>query len=191
MALSLETRRELLQVARDAIAAAVDGRSYEPQALPPEAEAAAGAFVTIHQHGELRGCIGQIEARQPLAAAVAQCAMSAATRDPRFAPMSAHELNAGTEIEISVLTPMQRVASPDEIEVGRDGLLIQQGYRSGLLLPQVATEWGWDRDTFLAHTCRKAGLPQDAWKHGAEIFRFQAEIFSERDLSGQIVPPPR
>jgi AmmeMemoRadiSam system protein A len=181
MTLSEETRRELLRIAREAIAAAVNGRSYEAGTTPLEAQQPAGAFVTIHHNRALRGCIGQIEARQPLAAAVAQCAVSAATRDPRFPMLTARELNEGTDIEISVLTPLQPVASPEEIEVGRDGLLIQQGYRSGLLLPQVATEWGWDRDTLLAQTCRKAGLPLDAWKHGAEIYRFQAEIFSERD----------
>jgi uncharacterized protein (TIGR00296 family) len=96
--------------------------------------------------------------------------------------MTARELRAGTDIEISILTPMQRVHAAEEIEVGRDGLLIQQGSHSGLLLPQVASEWGWDRETLLAQTCRKAGLPPDAWKHGAEIYKFQAEIFSEREL---------
>lgn len=183
MSLSPDARRELLRIARDAIAEALHGRVYESHSATAEAQQPAGAFVTIHHHGELRGCIGQIEARQPLAAAVAHCAASAAIRDPRFPPMAMPELDEGTEIEISVLTPMQPVASPEEIEVGRDGLLIQQGYRSGLLLPQVATEWGWNRETFLAQACRKAGLPPDAWKHGAEIFKFQAEIFSERDFS--------
>jgi AmmeMemoRadiSam system protein A len=186
--LSDATRQALLRTAREAIAAAVHGRAYDPPQLPEDAQVPAGAFVTVHQGGQLRGCIGQIEARQPLAAAVVQCAISAATRDPRFPPMSPGELEAGTELEISVLTPMERVTAPEQIEVGRDGLLVQQGYRSGLLLPQVATEWGWDRDTFLAHTCRKAGLPQDAWKHGAEIFKFQAEIFSEREHDPQSRP---
>ncbi len=181
MALADGTRRELLRIARDAIAAAVHGRTYEPADPPPDAMIPSGAFVTIHHYGELRGCIGQIEGRQPLAFAVARCAVSAATRDPRFPPLSARELGAGTEIEISVLTPMQPVTSPEEIEVGRDGLLIQQGHRSGLLLPQVAPEWGWDRDTFLTQTCRKAGLPPDAWRRGAEVFKFQAEIFSEHE----------
>jgi AmmeMemoRadiSam system protein A len=182
MALSAGARRELLRIARDAIAAAVHGRSYSPVAEADEIRAPGGAFVTLHRFGELRGCIGQIEAREPLADAVAHCAVAAATRDPRFPALAARELDAETNIEISVLTPMQRVESVEEIEVGRDGLLIQQDHRSGLLLPQVATEWNWDRDTFLSHTCRKAGLPLDAWKHGAEIFRFQAEIFSEQEI---------
>jgi AmmeMemoRadiSam system protein A len=188
--LNAETRRELLRIAREAIAAAVEGRTYRVEKAPAEADQLAGAFVTIHHNRELRGCIGQIDAREPLASTVAHCAVSAATHDPRFPSLTARELDAGTEIEISVLTPMQPVGAPEEIEVGRDGLLIQQGYRSGLLLPQVATEWGWDRDTFLAQTCRKAGLPLDAWKHGAEIFKFQAEIFGERDSLEPHSPSP-
>jgi AmmeMemoRadiSam system protein A len=172
-------RGELLRIARQAIAAAVEGRPYEPAPSLEETRSPAAAFVSIHHLGELRGCIGQIEARQPLAETVALCAVSAATRDPRFTPLTVHELGHGTEIEISVLTSMQPVASIEEIEVGRDGLMIEQGHRSGLLLPQVASEWGWDRETFLAHTCRKAGLPPDAWKRGASIYRFQAEVFGE------------
>lgn len=182
MAISPEARRELLRIARDAIAAAVHGRPYSARAGTPEARDPGGAFVTLHRFGELRGCIGQIEARDPLDQAVAHCAVAAATRDPRFPPLTERELDAQTEIEISVLTPMEPVRSIDEIEVGRDGLLIEQGPRSGLLLPQVATEWNWDRDTFLARTCRKAGLPPDAWKRGAQLYRFQAEIFSEKNV---------
>lgn len=185
MPLSPDARRELLQIARDAVAAAVQGRHYDPRGEALGAESPAGAFVTLRRFGELRGCIGQIEPREPLAATVAHCAIAAAVRDPRFPPLTAPELDAATDIEISVLTPMERVASVDEIEIGRDGLLVQQRSHSGLLLPQVATEWGWDRDTFLAHACRKAGLPADAWKHGAEIFRFQAEIFGEKELLPQ------
>lgn len=180
MALTPDARRELLRIAREAIAAAVHGRRFAAHGEAEGTRDPGGAFVTVHRDGELRGCIGQVEAREPLADAVAHCAASAATRDPRFPPLTAAELDAGTDIEISVLTPMQRVTSIEEIEVGRDGLLIEQGHRSGLLLPQVATEWKWDRDTFVAQTCRKAGLPPDSWKHGATIYRFQAEIFSEK-----------
>lgn len=172
-------RRELLSVAREAILAALECRAYDPPATAPALSARAGAFVTLRTFGELRGCIGHVEARKPLCEVVAQCAVSAATRDPRFPPLSLRELDTRTEIEISVLTPLQQVTSIEEIEVGRDGLFITQGLSSGLLLPQVATEWGWDRETFLAQTCRKAGLAPDAWKRGAEIYCFQAEIFSE------------
>ena len=191
MPLSPEARRELLRIARDAVSAAVHGRRYDPHAGAPGTDAPGGAFVTLHRFGELRGCIGQIEAREPLADTVAHCAVAAALRDPRFPPLTAPELGPGTDFEISVLTPMQPVNSVEEIEVGRDGLLIEQGARSGLLLPQVAAERGWDLETFLAHTCRKAGLPPDAWKHGAQIFRFQAEIFREEELSPQNAQNPR
>lgn len=179
MDLTAEDRRRLLEIARAAVAAAVYGGRVSPGPAEGALAAAGGAFVSLHHRGELRGCIGQIEAREPLAECVAHCAVSAAMRDPRFRPLTAGELENGTAIEVSVLTPMQRVESVDEIEVGRDGLLIRQGHRSGLLLPQVATEWRWDRETFLAQTCRKAGLPHDAWRHGAEIFRFQADVFGE------------
>ena len=108
--------------------------------------------------------------------------VAAATRDPRFPPVSDREL-ADIDIEISVLTPVEPVADPMEIMVGRDGLIIEQHGHRGLLLPQVATEYGWDRNTFLAHACVKAGLPRDAWQRGARIFKFQAEVFGERDLA--------
>jgi AmmeMemoRadiSam system protein A len=171
-------QRELLSLAREAIAAALEGRRPAAAGASPALGVAAGAFVTLHTGRELRGCIGRIEAREPLHHVVAECAVSAATRDPRFPPLTLPEL-PGSHIEISVLTPLRRVQAVEEIEVGRDGLYIVRGSSSGLLLPQVATEWGWDREAFLAQTCRKAGLPRDAWKEGAEIYSFQAEIFSE------------
>jgi AmmeMemoRadiSam system protein A len=179
-------RQELLRIARKAIAAALEGRDASARGTTPAALGPGAAFVTLHHRGALRGCIGRLEPGDRLADVVADCAVSAATRDHRFRRLTPQEFAHGTEIEISVLTPMLRVTSPEEIEVGRDGLLIKQGPHSGLLLPQVATEWGWDRETFLAQTCRKAGLPLDAWKRGAEIFLFQAEIFSEAD--GSAVP---
>ena len=172
-------RRALLQLAREAIAAALEGRRHEPAPPAPGLAQSAGAFVTLRCHGELRGCIGRIDPREPLADVVAECAVAAALRDPRFSPLTPEEFAREAEIEISVLTPNQQVTSAEEIEVGRDGLVVRQGHKSGLLLPQVATEWGWDRETFLAQTCRKAGLALDAWKHGAEISRFQAEVFGE------------
>ena len=177
--MTADERRELLDIARAAIAAALEGRDADARGTTSAALGPGAAFVTLHHGGELRGCIGRLEPGDRLADVVADCAVSAATRDPRFPQLTTRELTHGTEIEISVLSPMQQVASPEEIEVGRDGLLIRQGPHSGLLLPQVATEWGWDRETFLAQTCRKAGLPLDAWKRGAEVSRFQAEIFNE------------
>ena len=136
-----------------------------------------GVFVTIKIAGNLRGCIGLIRAAKPLYEAVREMAISAAFDDPRFVPLTKDEFNnIGTEI--SVLTPLTRVHDISEIEVGRDGLLIRLDFHSGLLLPQVATENGWDKETFLQQTCFKAGLPKNSYKEKtAEIFRFSADVF--------------
>jgi hypothetical protein len=178
--ISSEDRRRLLQEARRAVSDALAGRS----AVPAEPEGVlglrAGVFVSIHSHGELRGCIGHLDGDQPLAAVVARSAVAAATEDPRFAPVTSAELNA-CEIEISVLGPIEAVEDVDDIVVGRHGLIVEQSWHRGLLLPQVAREQRWDRDTFLARTCAKAGLPGDAWKRGAKILRFEAEVFSDAD----------
>src|SRR5262249_21657913 len=127
---------------------------------------------------ELRGCIGHIEADRPLAHVVAQCAVSACSTDPRFPPVSVRELNE-IDIELSLLGPLEAITSPDQIEIGRHGLVVERDRHRGLLLPQVATEWKWDAPTFLAQTCRKAGLAPDAWKQGAAIWRFEAEVFGD------------
>ncbi len=178
--LSPEERRGLLRHARQTLAAYFEGDS--PPAPPALAEPSrhSGAFVTLEVGGDLRGCIGYPGSTQALDQVVAECAIAAATEDPRFSPLRRRELEA-LQIEISVLTPIEPVADVGEIEVGRDGLVVSEGRRRGLLLPQVAVEHGWDRNTFLAHTCLKAGLRADAWKAGAQILRFQAEVFSERD----------
>jgi AmmeMemoRadiSam system protein B/AmmeMemoRadiSam system protein A len=136
-----------------------------------------GAFVTIKRRGQLRGCIGNIEGRGPLYRTIEEMAEAAAFRDPRFASVTERELPE-LEFEISVLTPLRKIKEVNEIEVGKHGLYITKGRYAGLLLPQVATEYGWDRQTFLEHTCNKAGLPADAWKDkGAEIYIFSADIF--------------
>ncbi|MCK4298893.1 MAG: TIGR00296 family protein, partial [Planctomycetes bacterium] len=128
-----------------------------------------------------RGCIGRIVGDMPLYKTIIEYAVHAALRDPRFPPVTRSEL-PDLHIEISVMTPLERVTDVSDIQVGRDGLLIKVGYNQGLLLPQVAAEYGWDRDTFLAHTCRKAGLPLDAWKSPpAEIYRFSAQVFGEKE----------
>jgi AmmeMemoRadiSam system protein A len=139
-----------------------------------------GAFVTLHDHGgDLRGCIGSVEAVAPLAQAVASSAINAAFRDPRFFPVTREEL-PNLHLEISVMSPIVPVHDVDEIEVGRDGLIVTRGSRAGLLLPQVATEYDWDRETFLSQTCVKAGLPPESWRGGGcRIERFSAEVFSE------------
>ncbi len=140
------------------------------------------AFVTLKKNGELRGCIGTIVADRPLYKTIIECSYSAAFRDPRFSPLENAELSA-IRIEISVLTDAEQVKSLDEIQTGRDGLIIEKGVNRGLLLPQVATEQGWDRDAFISHTCIKAGLPGDAWKDPAvKVFRFQAIVFGEESM---------
>ena len=180
-------RQRLLRIARDAIAAHVSGADAGAAVEVPASDSLArpgGAFVTIHHRGELRGCIGHIEANQPLPQVVRECAVAACSADPRFPPVGAVEL-VGLEIEVSLLGPLEPVASPDDIEVGRHGLLVEQNRHRGLLLPQVATEWRWDRETCLAQTCHKAGLPRDAWKLGAKVWRFEAEVFGEAGGAGE------
>ncbi len=176
--LSPAERTALLRFARHTIAAHLKTAS-PPAPVPLEdPRGHAGAFVTLRIGGELRGCIGFPGSDEPLDEVVGRCAVAAATEDPRFPPLTAEEL-PGLELEISVLTPIRPVADISEIEIGRDGLVAQGGFRKGLLLPQVATEHQWDREAFLSHTCLKAGLRPDAWRTGAKISRFQAEVFSE------------
>lgn len=176
-----EEKEVLLGIARGAIAAALRGERFAaPSGLTPELERPGAAFVTLHIAGGLRGCIGTVEPVDPLHRTVASVAVSAALRDPRFPPLDRSELDS-VDIEISVLTPRARVTDPAEIEVGRDGLVVSLGGRAGLLLPQVAPQYGWDRTEFLEYTCRKAGLPPDAWKDPrCVIERFSAVVFSER-----------
>jgi hypothetical protein len=160
----------------DGVRLGVDERALDPALTRPS-----GAFVSLHTHeGDLRGCIGSIHPVAPLCRAVSSNAINAAFRDPRFYPIEREEL-ARTHIEISVMSPIEVVADVESIVVGRDGLIITRGSRAGLLLPQVATDFAWDRDTFLAHTCAKAGLPHDAWRRpDCKIERFSAEVFSEQ-----------
>ena len=180
--LTPEQRNQLLSIARRSIEAVLAG--HRPDlggvSLDPVLTRPSGAFVTLHEAGgELRGCIGSIQAVAPLFQAVSSSAINAAFRDPRFFPVTPEELPA-LHIEISVMSPIVPVASVEEIEVGRDGLIIARGSRAGLLLPQVATEYGWDRETFLRHTCIKAGLPPDSWRSPeVRIERFSAEVFGE------------
>ncbi len=180
--LSPEEKRYLLQLARNTITARLNQQPL-PEAKPitENLKVHTGAFVTINKRGQLRGCIGYVEGIKPLYQAVQDLALSAAFNDPRFPPLTKSELPQ-TEIEISVLTPLTPVHNISEIKVGRDGLLVKNGFYEGLLLPQVATEYGWDVETFLSETCIKAGLPPSAWKDpDTEIFKFSALIFSEKD----------
>jgi AmmeMemoRadiSam system protein A len=179
--LSGPERRALVGAAREALAAHFAGR---PPTLPARAGALAepwGAFVTLHRRdGELRGCVGLMRSDEPLLDTVVRMAVAAATEDGRFAPVTERELPSLT-IEISALGPLRPVR-PEDVEVGRDGLLVSYGGRRGVLLPQVPVEHGWDRETFLARTCGKAGLPADTWKKpGVELLGFTATVFGEEE----------
>jgi AmmeMemoRadiSam system protein A len=172
----------LLKLARDTITQWVTSRTLpELPTGEPIFEEPRAVFVTLHKHGQLRGCIGTLEPREPLAAAVRSAAISAATQDPRFPPVTAAEIPE-LEIEISVLSPLRRVESADEIEVGKHGVVVAAGMRRGVFLPQVPIEQGWDRETMLNYLClHKAGLPADAWRRGAELWVFTTQVFSEAD----------
>lgn len=141
-----------------------------------------GSFVTLHRQGNLRGCIGYIQPVAPLKEQIRMCAVAAAFQDPRFQPVTAAEW-PDVDLEISLLFPPVPVEKLEDIEIGRDGLIVSAGMRKGLLLPQVAADYGWDRETFLEETCRKAGLPEDKWREeGTLVERFAAFVFGE---SGQ------
>ncbi len=178
-----DTRIFLLQYARSIIRENL-GMKTEKIERPssPILEEKRGGFVTLKMNGRLRGCIGYIEAAKPLLETVAEMAYSAAFSDYRFEPVAKEEVDELT-IEISVLSPVRETKDPSEIEVGRHGIIISALGQRGLLLPQVAVEYGWDRDTFLDHTCVKAGLPRDAWRKSMTTIEiFSAEIFSEEDM---------
>jgi AmmeMemoRadiSam system protein A len=177
-------RQALLRRARGAIAVAIgmgpESGIGEPPTTDPHTPIAvgAGAFVTLRMRGELRGCIGYPASELSLNEVVERCAVSAALDDPRFPALSASEWQS-VELEISVLGPLEPVSDVSEIEIGRHGLIAELGQRRGLLLPQVAVEWNWDRTEFVSHTCAKAGLPRDAWQHGATLYKFEADVFGE------------
>jgi AmmeMemoRadiSam system protein A len=181
--LSQPHRTQLLRIARESISANLGGNplDLELHAFDEPLKRPAGAFVSLHsgKGGDLRGCIGTIHAVAPLVQSVASNAVNAATRDPRFYPVHRDELPS-LHIEISIMSPIEMLASIEELVIGRDGLIVSRGSRAGLLLPQVATDYGWDRETFLRHTCLKAGLPDDAWRSPeCRIERFSAEVFGE------------
>jgi AmmeMemoRadiSam system protein A len=180
MPLSLDQQRTLFNLVRDSIRAKLEGQA--PPALPqgdPDLERVSGAFVTLRSPtGDLRGCIGHAIARMPLAEAVRTLAVSAAFRDHRFEPLASGEL-AGIDLELSILSPLFPL-QPEAVEVGTHGLVITRGSFSGLLLPQVATSRDWNAEQFLNQTCRKAGLPQDAWKlPDTQLEGFTCDVYEE------------
>ena len=178
--LSAEEHAELLRLARETITTYLqdrrvpDYRTENPHFLLP-----GGAFVTLKEHGDLRGCIGYIYSESPIYETIQQAAVAAATQDPRFPAVRPSEL-AEITLEISLLSPLEPVRDPEDVVVGKHGLLIRKGYYQGLLLPQVAPEQGWDREQFLQGVCYKAGLPPNTWRDAtAELYSFTAEVFSE------------
>jgi AmmeMemoRadiSam system protein A len=178
--LNVEEKRALLDLARKTLESYLTNKTTPRCQLVSGALAERkGAFVTLHNGAELRGCIGQLSPETGLNQVVQHCVISAAVEDTRFLPVTKEEL-AELTIEISVLTPFRRIQQIEEIEIGRHGLYIVQGYFRGLLLPQVASEYGWDRTTFLKQACRKSGLPESAWQDPrTAIHIFEAEVFSE------------
>ena len=186
MSYSADEKRALLTRARASIGRALGAEGP----IPPDLESAhlnepRGVFVTLRSEGDLRGCIGFVDPRLPLQEAISEVAVKAATEDPRFLPLKRSELD-GVELEISVLSPLSLVRSADDIEIGTHGVMVDGGYTRGLLLPHVATEYGWDREEFLNHACRKAGLPAAGWKGpDLKIFSFTTETFSDKDFARQ------
>jgi AmmeMemoRadiSam system protein B/AmmeMemoRadiSam system protein A len=178
LGLSDEEKKTLHEIAHSVIWNKASGKEVPEFKITSERlQELRGAFVTINKKGSLRGCIGHIKGVKPLYKSVEEMAAAAAFGDPRFPPVTKKELK-DLEIEISVLTPFEQITDVSEIEVGKHGIYMERGFHSGLLLPQVATEYNWDRETFLEHTCRKAGLPPDAWKDkDTRIYIFSADIF--------------
>ena len=181
--LNLQEQKELLILARNTLKSYLKNRKIpEYETANPALLRKAGAFVTLNKHHTLRGCIGNFVSTDPIFKNVQIMAIAAAVEDPRFRNVTFKELQ-DIDIEISVLSELQIVQNPDEIKIGEHGIYITKGFYRGVLLPQVATEYGWDRDTFLSETCVKAGLPPNEWKKGGiKIEKFSAQVFNEKEL---------
>jgi AmmeMemoRadiSam system protein A len=174
---SPEERAELLDLAHRAISSVLNSQDISVQAPSPHLGESRGVFSTLYLRNQLRGCVGFALPVTSLYRAVVETARGAAFDDPRFHPVAAHEL-PDLKVSLSILSPLKPIR-PEEVEIGRHGLLVSMGARRGLLLPQVPLEHGWDRIHFLQQTCRKAGLPEDSWQKGATLEAFTAEIFGE------------
>jgi AmmeMemoRadiSam system protein A len=179
---SVEQRHTLLRIAHRAILSAVEHNSFQEETPEGGVSEPRGVFTTLYLHGQLRGCVGYALPVMPLYRAVGETARAAAFEDTRFSPVTKEEARE-LEISLSVLSRLFAIR-PEQVEVGRHGLVISGGTRRGLLLPQVPSENGWDRETFLEQTCRKAGLPVDAWRTTASVEAFTAEVFSDGDIEG-------
>jgi len=180
--LNTEEKKKLLEIARKTIIDKLEKGEIEKETASSEGLGRpCGAFVSLHKLGQLRGCIGTFTSPRPLVNTVQEMAVSSSQQDPRFPPVQEEEMQ-DIDIEISVLSPLREIKDVSEIEVGRHGIYITKGFNSGVLLPQVATEYGWDRDTFLDHTCMKAGLAPGTWREaGVKIEIFDAQVFGEKE----------
>jgi len=177
---SEKDRKALLAWARESISAELERRRPSPPELSPALSVSLGAFVTLNKNASLRGCIGMIAGRGPLVETIHNMALAAAFEDPRFPSLRADELPEIT-IEITILTPLEKLPSTDDIVIGRHGLYLVKGGYSGIFLPQVPVEWGWDKATYLDELCHKAGLPSGSWKApDAQLYYFEGAVFSEK-----------
>jgi AmmeMemoRadiSam system protein A len=183
MSLTSEEKKYLLALSRRIISLKAEGKEYQDEDyFSSSLKLQTGLFVTLHKHDQLRGCIGYIEGIKPIQNAVVEMSVSAAFEDPRFPPIEKSEID-NIDIEISVLSPLETISDTSQIEIGKHGIIIEKGLMRGLLLPQVATDYEWDVKTFLEQTCKKAGLPANAWKEETtKIQIFSAEIFSDLDF---------
>lgn len=173
----------LLTIARESISSYLEKRKPNYQAPTKDLEKPCGAFVTLTRHGKLRGCIGYMTSSEPLIKSIKELARASAFSDPRFPPVKMGEL-PDLRIEISVLSPLKKISTLEEIQVGEHGIYMKRGYSTGVLLPQVAVEQGWDRNNFLTHTCYKAGLEGNCFRDPkTEIFIFSALIFNEKSTA--------
>jgi AmmeMemoRadiSam system protein A len=179
LSLTPDEQQYLKELVRLAITSQLTGQGPVAPPEPPTGllKGELGAFVTLKRNGHLRGCIGNLIGSGPLFQTVWNMAQAAAFQDPRFNPLTPAEMD-GLGIEISILGPLEPCPDPQLVEIGRHGLIVRRGANQGLLLPQVPLEWGWDREQFLAQTCRKAGLPANAWREpGTELYWFEAVVF--------------
>lgn len=179
--LTVREKEELLRISREALEChVVRGIKLRPKPSQPTLVEPRAAFVGLHVGKHLRGCVGTFDASRPICETVVEMTQAAASHDQRFAPVTAAELPK-IDIEISVLGQFETISDPSDIVIGRHGLVVSQGRRRGVLLPQVPVEFRWEVDEFLRQTCRKAGLPDDAWKHpDTQLQRFSAQVFSAK-----------
>jgi len=184
--LTAKLKKTLLKIARESITSAVNNKKLpEYEIKDPVLNTKCGSFVTLQINGNLRGCIGNITAETPLWQTVRNMAVESALRDPRFYPLTPGELEKA-DIEISVLSPLRKIKEIEEIKVGEHGIFIKNGFYQGLLLPQVATNYGWDRNTFLEQTCYKAGMSSNCYREkDTEILIFSAAVFGEKDFDNK------